>query len=104
MSEEDRTIEVDEYIDAPPAEAFEYLADPDRRAFGDGQVELGDELSRETPSRIAWEVTTVDGTSRRAGTVEIEVAPEGTGSRVRVIHEIASAASRGPRAELALAS
>ncbi len=104
MSDNDRPIEVDEYIEAPPSEAFEYLTDPERRAFGDGQIELGDEIERDAPSRIAWQVTTVDGESQRNGTVEIEVAPEGTGSRVRVIHEIAGAASRGPRAELALAS
>jgi len=98
-------IEIDEQIEAPPGEVFEYFADPERRPFGrDGYLEVGEELHREEPARIAWRVTTSDGESRREGAVEIEVSPSGTGSHVRVTHRVGRKLSVGPRAELALAT
>lgn len=104
MSESEERIEIDEYVEAPPSEAFDYLTDPKRRAFGDDQLELGDEIARDAPSRIAWQVTTADGASRRSGTVEVAIVPEGPGSRVRVIHEIGGPVTAGDTAfELALA-
>ena len=102
---DDRRVEVDEYVEAPPSEAFAYVADPERRTFGDDQLELGEEIERDAPTRIAWRVTTADGASRRAGTVEIAIAPEGPGSRVRVIHRIGGpSATISHAGELALAS
>jgi hypothetical protein len=105
MNDDGHRIEVDEYIEAPPSEAFDYVADPERRTFGNDQLELGDEIERDAPSRIAWQVTTADGASRRTGTVEIAIIPEGPGSRVRVTHEISGpSATMGTTSELALAS
>jgi uncharacterized protein YndB with AHSA1/START domain len=99
-------VEVDEHIEAPPAEVFEYVTDPDRRPFGgDDFVELGEELLREEPSRIAWRTTTADGEHRHAGTVEIAITPDGAGSRVRVTHRIGSPVAALRNApELALAA
>ena len=96
MSEQHERVEVDEHIEAAPAEVFEYLSDPERRPFGrDDFLTLGPEIAREPATdgdaRIAWEVTVADGVERRLGTVEILVRPEGTGSRVLVTHRIASA-------------
>ncbi len=97
-SERTERVEVDEHIDADPAEVFDYLADPERRPFGrDGFLTVGTEIAREPATsapdggaRIAWEVTVADGVERRPGTVEILVRPEGGGSRVLVTHRIAS--------------
>lgn len=108
QSEHTERVEVDEHIEASPSEVFEYLADPTRRPFGrDDFLTLGDEVAHEAPvsteaGRIAWEVTVADGVERHPGTVEILVRPEGTGTRVRVTHRIASTAGT-PSAVRALA-
>lgn len=104
MTDEELRIEVDEYVEASPDTTFDYIADPERRPFGDGDVEFGDEVERDAPSRIAWEVTTADGETRRGGTVEIAVTPDGSGSRVRVTHRIGRPVTASPHAELALAA
>lgn len=89
-------VQVDDYIEAPPAEVFDYVTDPARRPFGrDDFLTLGDELAREAPSRVAWEVTVADGAADRRGTVEVLVRPEGTGSRVRVVHTLTARAMHG---------
>lgn len=105
MSDEPTQVEIDEHIEAPPAEVFDYVTDPERRPFGlDEQLEIGTELTRERPSRVAWEVTTADRDATRRGTVEIAIAPDGDGSRVRVTHRIGEAVAQTPSAELALAA
>ena len=109
MSDDQVQVEVEEYIEASPSEAFEYVTDPERRSFGNGgRIEFGDELERDAPSRVAWEVTTADGETRRLGTVEIAISPSGTGSRVRVTHRVgspvAALAGSASRIELALAA
>ena len=105
MSDERTRVDVDEHIEAPPAEVFEYVTDPERRPFGlDENLEIGTELTREPPSRVAWEVTTADRDATRRGTVEIAIAPDGAGSRVRVTHRIGEPISGALRAELALAT
>lgn len=86
-------IEVDEHIDAEPAEVLDYLADPDRRPFGrDDFLTLGDELARETTAegaRIAWDATVPNETGGRLpGTVEVLLRPEGAGTRILVTHHI----------------
>ena len=99
-------VQVDNYIEAAPDEVFDYVTDPERRPFGrDDFLTLGEELARETPSRVAWEVTVTvaDGARERRGTVEVRVLPEGTGSRVRVTHTLVARAALGRRA-LALAA
>ena len=84
-------VELDQHIDAPPHEVFEYVTDLARRPFGDdGYLELGDELLRDEPSRIAWHVTIPDGDRRHPGTVEVAITPDGSGSWVRVTHVIGS--------------
>ncbi|MEX1021506.1 MAG: hypothetical protein WD058_00025 [Dehalococcoidia bacterium] len=88
-------IEVDEYIEARPEVVFDYVTDPERRPFGrDDTLRLGDELTRETPSRVSWEVTVADGVRRRSGTVEVALSPEGPGTRVRVTHRLAPLEAR----------
>ncbi|MDA0352054.1 MAG: hypothetical protein O3A10_07585 [Chloroflexi bacterium] len=100
-------VELDEHIEAAPAEVFEYLTDPERRPFGrDDTLDVGAEVIREAPSRVAWEVTVADGAERFGGLVEITIEPDGSGSRVRVTHRIARPATRpaaAPAGELALA-
>jgi len=105
MHDEHAEVEVDEHIDAPPAEVFEYVADPARRPFGDdARVQFGPEIERDEPSRIAWRVTTSDGDVHRDGRVDIVVAPDGAGSRVRVSHHIGAPVAPQARAELAIAA
>ncbi|MCK9486586.1 MAG: hypothetical protein M0R73_07775 [Dehalococcoidia bacterium] len=95
-------VRVDDYIEAPPAEVFDYVTDPARRPFGrDDFLTLGEEVAREAPSRVAWEVTVADGVRDRAGTVEVLVRPEGTGTRVRVVHSLTARAALGRSLPLA---
>jgi uncharacterized protein YndB with AHSA1/START domain len=98
MSEQDqRTVEVEERIDAGPEEVFEYVADPARFPL---PAPGGVEVDREAPRRIAWRVG--------GDTVEVVVTPDGAGTHVRVTHRLAGAAAspmlvKAPRAERVLA-
>ncbi len=102
MSKQEQ-VRVDDYIEASPDEVFDYVTDPARRPFGrDDFLTLGDELGREAPHRVAWEVTVADGVPRR-GSVEVALTPDGTGTRVRVTHTLVARAALGSRV-LALAA
>lgn len=102
MSEREQ-VRVDDYIEASPDEVFDYVTDPARRPFGrDDFLTLGEEVAREAPTRVAWEVTVADGVERR-GTVEVALTPERTGTRVRVTHTLWAHAALGRRS-LALAA
>jgi hypothetical protein len=93
----DDRIDIDEHIEADPAEVLDYLADPDRRPFGrDDYLTLGNEVAREATAegaRIAWDATVPDEAGAPLpGTVEILVRPEGIGTRILVTHRIHTAA------------
>jgi uncharacterized protein YndB with AHSA1/START domain len=103
---------IEEYVEAPPREVFDYVADPERRPFGrDERLTLGEERRRETPSRIEWDAewrtADADGSRRTRtvpGSVEVALTPDGTGTHVRVTHRFALASPEARVRMLALAA
>ncbi|MPZ98436.1 MAG: hypothetical protein GEU80_03700 [Dehalococcoidia bacterium] len=102
---EDRATEdlvVEERIDAPPDEVYEYLADPRRfpRPDDGGVVVIDERIEAEPLHRIAYRVTARPaGLPALPGTVEVTLRPDGDGTLVRLVHRgLPVAALAGPRA------
>ena len=114
------TVELEVYIAARPETVFPYFTDPDRMVKWMGvsaQVEarpggifrlnvtghdtaLGEYLEVENPHRVVfswgWEGSSVEPGSTR---VEVEMVPEGDGTRVVLRHSGLPVDQRGPHRE-----
>jgi uncharacterized protein YndB with AHSA1/START domain len=80
-------VELEEHVEAPPDDVFDYIADRDRfPVHGNGAVTLGERLILEPPYRVEWEAEFTGDGGTYPGTVEVTLAPDAAGTRVRVVH------------------
>ena len=78
-------VDIEEHVDASPDEVFEYLADGEHFPAGD-DVRIGDVVVSDRPHHIQWRVEFEGEVGAYPGTVDVTLAPDGSGTLVHVVH------------------